>query len=98
MVSNASDDLPEPDRPVNTTRALRGRSSVMFFRLCSRAPWMTSRSMPTEPFYGGGVTKLTRPSGHRQANRVTPAASPYVWRRRYGDDMEGETSRAAEGP
>src|SRR6267143_4546284 len=38
MVSNASDDLPDPDRPVNTTNLSRGIDSVTFLRLCSRAP------------------------------------------------------------
>src|SRR4029078_10163511 len=41
MVSNASDDLPDPDRPVMTTSASRGRDSEMSRRLCSRAPEMT---------------------------------------------------------
>src|SRR5687767_9086505 len=45
MVSKASEDLPDPDRPVNTIRALRGRSRWMFLRLCSRAPRMTRRSV-----------------------------------------------------
>src|SRR6185437_9651443 len=40
MVSNASEDLPEPDRPVNTTKRSRGISRSTFFRLCSRAPRM----------------------------------------------------------
>jgi hypothetical protein len=44
MVSNASDDFPDPDSPVNTIRALRGRSRLTFLRLCSRAPRMTRRS------------------------------------------------------
>jgi hypothetical protein len=38
MVSKASEDLPDPDRPVNTTSESRGRSTSIFFRLCSRAP------------------------------------------------------------
>src|SRR5262245_27770732 len=38
MVSKASEDLPEPDRPVSTTNWSRGRSRSMFLRLCSRAP------------------------------------------------------------
>src|SRR5450755_3338765 len=38
MVSNASDDLPEPDSPVNTTSRSRGISRSTFLRLCSRAP------------------------------------------------------------
>src|SRR4029079_2967333 len=38
MVSNARDDLPEPERPVITTRLSRGISTSTFLRLCSRAP------------------------------------------------------------
>src|SRR5262245_50638728 len=38
MVSKASDDLPEPERPVRTTNRSRGISTSMFLRLCSRAP------------------------------------------------------------
>ena len=38
IVSNASDDLPEPESPVNTTILLRGIETVTFFKLCVRAP------------------------------------------------------------
>src|SRR3954470_9768460 len=38
MVSNASDDLPEPDRPVMTTSLCRGMSTSIFLRLWTRAP------------------------------------------------------------
>src|SRR5262245_29646834 len=38
MVSKASDDFPEPLKPVITTSLSRGMFSVRFFRLCSRAP------------------------------------------------------------
>src|SRR6202035_2239669 len=38
MVSNASDDLPDPDRPVITTSLCRGMSTSMFLRLWTRAP------------------------------------------------------------
>src|SRR5215469_4331508 len=38
MVSKASDDFPEPDSPVNTTKRSRGMSRSIFLRLCSRAP------------------------------------------------------------
>src|SRR3954471_11131437 len=41
MVSNASEDLPEPDSPVMTTSESRGSSTVMSLRLCSRAPVTT---------------------------------------------------------
>src|SRR5215470_765347 len=38
MVSKASDDLPEPESPVNTTSWSRGISTSISLRLCSRAP------------------------------------------------------------
>jgi hypothetical protein len=44
MVSKARLDLPLPDKPVMTTRRSRGSSTVMFLRLCSRAPLTTSES------------------------------------------------------
>src|SRR5215469_14083461 len=40
MVSKASEDFPEPDRPVSTVRVSRGISTSTFLRLCSRAPRM----------------------------------------------------------
>src|SRR6185369_738522 len=46
MVSNASEDLPEPDRPVNTASLSRGISTSMFFRLCSRAPRIVIARVP----------------------------------------------------
>src|ERR1700693_1083427 len=45
MVSNASDDLPEPETPVMTTRRLRGMSQEMLRRLCCRAPRIRRKSM-----------------------------------------------------
>ncbi len=38
IVSNASDDLPEPESPVITTSLSRGMSTDRFLRLCSFAP------------------------------------------------------------
>src|SRR5688500_5524863 len=49
IVSNARLDLPEPDRPVKTMRASRGRSRETSRRLCSRAPRMISRSATASP-------------------------------------------------
>src|SRR3954454_21036889 len=63
IVSNAREDLPEPDRPVNTTRESLGSSRDTSFRLCSRAPRTISRSL-TSPSrglgegYGGSVPML----------------------------------------
>src|ERR1035438_2110703 len=44
MLSNASDDFPDPLSPVITVRLLRGISTSMFFRLCWRAPCTVIRS------------------------------------------------------
>src|SRR5215472_17947162 len=47
MVSNARLDLPEPERPVMTTRRSRGISTEMFLRLCTRAPCTATVSRAT---------------------------------------------------
>src|ERR1700716_3875085 len=44
MVSKASDDLPEPERPVITVNEPLGIATVTSLRLCSRAPETTSCS------------------------------------------------------
>src|SRR4029079_1652208 len=55
MVSKARLDLPDPDRPVNTIRRSRGSSTLMFLRLCSRAPrtlmfgWLAVRGAIRSP-------------------------------------------------
>src|SRR3989344_4783941 len=38
IVSNAREDFPEPESPVIAMSLFRGISTVMFFRLCVRAP------------------------------------------------------------
>src|ERR1700712_2737301 len=38
MVSKASEDFPEPDKPVKTTSESRGMEMSTLRRLCSRAP------------------------------------------------------------
>src|SRR5688572_9835387 len=43
-MSNASVLLPDPLTPVTTTNCPRGISTVIFLRLCSRAPWMRIES------------------------------------------------------
>src|ERR1700722_10378178 len=62
IVSNARLDLPEPDRPVNTIIASRGRSSETSLRLCSRAPRTTSRSAtaPSSPCVPASLTEGQR--------------------------------------
>src|ERR1700693_617945 len=43
MVSKASEDFPEPLKPVITVKVLRGISTSIFFRLCCRAPCTVMR-------------------------------------------------------
>src|SRR5579864_3179498 len=49
MVSNASDDLPEPLKPVMTTNLPRGIVSDKFLRLCWRAPPILMNSIAMAP-------------------------------------------------
>ena len=50
MVSKASDDFPEPLRPVMTVSLFRGISTLMFLRLCCRAPRTEMLVMAIDPF------------------------------------------------
>src|SRR5580704_2613123 len=43
MVSNASEDFPDPLKPVITVKVLRGISTSIFFKLCCRAPCTVMR-------------------------------------------------------
>ena len=73
MVSKARDDLPEPLGPVMTVKVLRGISTLMFLRLCCRAPLTVIRviamnkdergmSTPRKP--GGGSRMSATAYGH----------------------------------
>src|ERR1700722_8582827 len=59
MVSKASEDLPEPERPVNTTSLSRGIVRSIFFRLCSRAP-RTVMARPSNNFSTAAPLGLER--------------------------------------
>ena len=71
IVSKARLDFPDPDSPVNTIRASRGRSSETSLRLCSRAPRTTRRSATvrsalrslTSVFRGSGGASPWYPGG-----------------------------------
>src|SRR3954454_11705848 len=78
MVSNASDDLPEPESPVMTTSESRGSSTVTSLRLCSRAPETTMefwREDIRAPFSLRGARtekanrRSRRPLGARNSHR-----------------------------
>src|SRR4029077_17821316 len=70
MVSNAREDLPEPETPVTTVRVLWPIEKSMFFRLWTRAPrttmlsvdiWKRDRCNPGGPRQN--VTQLPEGSG-----------------------------------
>src|SRR3954447_10376642 len=78
MVSNASDDFPEPESPVNTMSCSRGSSRSTLRRLCSRAPRIriVLEVSATRPMISGragnrtDVRSLRRPGGHTPAVKV----------------------------
>src|ERR1041384_2917686 len=63
MVSNASDDLPEPESPVMTVSRFRGIATEMFLRLCSRAPRTRRNSSDISP----GTYRSARRHSSRRA-------------------------------
>src|ERR1041384_6385745 len=83
MVSNASDYLPEPERPVITVSVLRGIATVMSLRLCSRAPRTTRKSPdialePTQSQATGSMLRGMRRSlggAHDRQSVERPARS-----------------------
>jgi hypothetical protein len=76
MVSNASEDLPDPDRPVNTIRLSRGRSRSTLRRLCSRAP-LTIRRSATNPLPAAlRADKYAEPIGRRARKSSPPCYVP----------------------
>src|SRR5208283_4095176 len=76
MVSKASEDLPEPERPVKTTSLSRGIAKSTFFRLCSRAPRITI-ARPSKGFPGaiGGAPFRARPDEDAEVERRLGAGS-----------------------
>src|SRR3954454_22995251 len=90
MVSKASEDLPEPDRPVNTTSLSRGISTSMFLRLCSRAPriviarrcdpafccWRFALITSSIPVVPQGIPKARDRANKEGALRPEPGSAP----------------------
>src|SRR6184192_2021445 len=75
MVSNASEDFPEPLKPVITTSLSRGIFSVRFLRLCSRAPPILMNSLLTDPkFWHYTIGKFTRDLCRSKAKKETGPA------------------------
>src|SRR5947209_7836353 len=76
MVSKASEDFPEPDRPVNTISLARGSFRATFLRLCSRAPRITSMSATGRGYPSAGPEHMfdvspTNPVRHAPLTSAT---------------------------
>src|SRR6478736_9805256 len=82
MVSKASEDLPEPERPVNTTSLSRGISISTFLRLCSRAP-RTVIARDAEPALGWRFALSTSSISAVPGTRDAPR-----WARIAGEDRD----------
>src|SRR5882672_7332369 len=76
IVSTASDDFPEPDSPVNTTRAFRGNSTSMFLRLCSRAPRTTNESPDIDSELRGVTVRGSTLGTRRRKGAVGGGTAP----------------------
>src|SRR5689334_13146708 len=81
MVSNAREDLPDPDNPVKTIMESRGSSTDTSRRLCSRAPLTMSWSCwwrragtaeVTRPIVGGRTDSAHRTTSRRSRADPTP--------------------------
>src|SRR5438105_3795362 len=74
MVSKASEDFPDPLRPVITVSVFLGISTLMFFRLCWRAPRTLMFLMAM-----GGLVLQFRGRTHRIVRkRISAAILPYL--------------------
>src|SRR5260370_15566636 len=95
MVSKASEDLPEPERPVNTTSLSRGIDSVTFLRLCSRAPRIViwSVGMNLESFLISGDRKRRAGRGHEPAVAAIDPAFGHGGAPAGMDDVTGGSER-----
>src|SRR5438093_13459367 len=71
MVSNAREDFPEPLTPVTTVMALCGISTLIFFRLWTRAPRTQMDSCAVRTSMGAWVISLVAKGKPRQ--RVSSA-------------------------
>src|ERR1039458_5269192 len=90
MVSNARDDLPDPDTPVTTDIRLCGMSSEMFLRLWTRAPRIRMESC-TGVFRQFQYTSW----GKRWGGPPGPRGSP--WTRSSLRSSPCETHQAGQG-
>src|SRR6185295_13733222 len=108
MVPNTSDDLPEPETPVNTVSLRLGISRLTSFRLFTRAPWTRIRSWrsaacgldvamrePGPPSAGGQRARdpAARETPERGHQRVEVGPSVVQGQRRPDRGLEAEAAQ-----
>src|SRR5688572_27865380 len=77
MVPNTSDDLPDPETPVNTVSRRFGISTLTSLRLFSRAPWTRMRSWLSaacglpEAIFAIVPKSAVRPHPHQRGGSVS---------------------------
>src|SRR5262249_21651725 len=97
MVSNASDDLPDPETPVTTVNELCGISTSMFLRLWTRAPRTVIASVDIRQesatlLHPGDSNTAERPLGAFRRGTESFYYKAGVWR----DILIRETVREAK--
>src|SRR5258708_3736694 len=100
MVSKASEDLPEPESPVNTTRWSRGISRSTFLRLCSRAPRIEITRAPSKEARGDAGERRGRLLSKRSFMQVRRAVKRLLGGRRRRPDAApraGHPERSKNG-
>src|SRR5688572_4961298 len=74
MVPKTSDDLPDPETPVNTVSRRLGSSTLTSLRLLTRAPWTRISSCESAACFdicrSCHAPRQVRPSGPRKPRRI----------------------------
>src|SRR6516225_8824854 len=103
IVSKASEDLPDPDSPVITTRLSRGRSTSMFLRLCSRAPRIRICCCMRKSYRGTSLDATAGPpllNGRKQGENSNPpreSTGPPPIKHAMSDTYESRPARPNRG-
>src|SRR6266508_333463 len=92
MVSKASDDLPEPLKPVITTSLSRGMLSDRFLRLCCRAPPILMNSLPMLANRGSKLSGHVTTSAAPWKELVKPGTQPGRIRTLQSSNLQRRTS------
>src|SRR4051812_31632354 len=98
MVPNTSDDLPDPETPVNTVSRRLGISTLTSFRLFTRAPWTRIRSWRSAGCRPGDSVRLFILSIIEKSERIPRASRGNRGSRDHGPEASvGQPGSRHEG-